>query len=60
MLLCNKSDLKESATVTEAEISNMRCELGFPFLYTSAKTGENVEHAFLTLSRMLLKVMMAP
>ena len=60
VLICNKSDLKGSAAVTDADITGLSHDMGFPFFYTSAKTGENVEAAFLTLSRMLLKVMMGP
>lgn len=60
VLICNKSDLKGSAAVTDADLSDFSREMGFPFYYTSAKTGENVESVFLKLGEMLFKEMSRP
>lgn len=49
----NKLDLEKPATRAVEEITK---EFKAPYLFTSAKTGENVEEAFLALSKLLLKV----
>jgi len=43
-LLVNKNDLE--ASVSENQVSEIASQLGIEFIGTSAKTGENVEHAF--------------
>lgn len=43
----NKSDLKDSLIISQNEIKATAKELGFHSIMTSAKTGENVNEAFL-------------
>lgn len=54
VVFANKSDLKDRAEVTEDDLKAVATEYNAPYLYTSAKTGENVERGFQTLSKMLL------
>ncbi len=51
--LANKADLKNEVKVTEAEIREAAESYHAPYLYTSAKTGQNVEEAFARLARMI-------
>ncbi len=51
--LANKSDLKDQIVVSRADIQNAAQSHGAPYLYTSAKTGENVEVAFAKLAQMI-------
>ena len=48
LVLANKVDL------IDTEIS---IEINLPYMFTSAKTGENVEKAFMTLAKMMLEAM---
>ena len=54
LLLINKSDLSEQAAFTEDEIKKIAEKYNASYLFTSAKTGENVEKAFLNMSNLLL------
>jgi len=54
LLLVNKVDLRESWEVPDAEWGELRSG-GWQILETSAKTGERVEEAFLTLTSHMLK-----
>ncbi len=54
LLLINKSDLSEQAAFTEDDIKKIAEKYNTSYLFTSAKTGENVEKAFLDISNMLL------
>lgn len=51
VLLANKSDLKDEIKFSESELKATATSLNAQYLYTSAKTGENVVNAFLTLGR---------
>jgi len=51
--LGNKSDLKDQMAVSEADVREAAESHGAPFLFTSAKTGENVETAFANLARLI-------
>ena len=51
--LANKVDLVDQRAVTEAEIRALADRYGAPFLFTSAKTGENVEAGFAGLARLI-------
>ncbi len=51
--LANKSDLKDQAKVTEIDIQQVAEAHKSPFLFTSAKTGENVEAGFVKLAGMI-------
>lgn len=53
VLLANKSDLVEQIELTQDEIASMASNLECPWFLTSAKTGEHVEEAFLTLAKAL-------
>ncbi len=46
ILIGNKCDLVLEEKVTTAQVAAKAGELGFPFIETSAKTGENVQEAF--------------
>ncbi len=50
MLLGNKSDLVDHMAVREETIKEKVSELGACYFKTSAKTGENVENAFQTMT----------
>lgn len=45
-LIANKVDLSDEVVVTEAEVNRASKNLDSPFVFTSAKTGENVEKVF--------------
>ena len=51
--LANKSDLKDQAKVTEGDVKQLADTHKSPFLFTSAKTGENVEAGFAKLAEMI-------
>lgn len=55
VLLANKSDLKDEIKLSESELKATAASLNAQYLYTSAKTGENVVNAFLTLGREMAK-----
>lgn len=47
VLVGNKSDLKEQIVISEDDIKRLANEYGFHYIFTSAKTGENVNDIFL-------------
>ncbi len=51
--LANKADLKEEAAITSADLEAAAKAHDAPFLFTSAKTGENVETAFAQLAKLI-------
>ena len=55
IVLANKYDLKDSATIAEDEVKKITDKLGVSFLYTSAKSGMNVENAFKGISEYLVR-----
>lgn len=55
VILANKSDLTDQIEFGEKELMQLINELNAPFLFTSAKTGENVSEAFSTIARQILK-----
>jgi small GTP-binding protein len=55
ILLLNKSDRKNQTTITSKEIEDVISKWNIPYMYTSAKTGENVEKAFKKIGEMLLE-----
>jgi len=55
VLLANKSDLNGKRVVTDDELKNIAQSLDAPFVYTSAKTGENVSQAFILLAREMVR-----
>jgi small GTP-binding protein len=54
VLLGNKIDLVEQAAIDERNLADIAKKLCCNYLFTSAKTGQNVENAFLELSKILL------
>ena len=54
VLLTNKSDLIDERAITDEQIRAVSAELDAPFLLTSAKSGENVEAAFMLMARQLV------
>lgn len=55
LLLANKMDLEGEVKLSETEIKDMATSLSATYLYTSAKTGENVSKAFNILGREMVK-----
>ena len=53
LVLVNKFDLKDQYAISEQEIDEIMDRLGTSFLFTSAKTGLNVENAFTSMSQFL-------
>jgi small GTP-binding protein len=53
MVLANKNDLK--AEIKKREIEKIAMDYGFLYYLTSAKTGENVDEAFNTLGKLMIK-----
>ena len=51
--LANKADLKDQQVVTAEDLESAAKTHDAPFLFTSAKTGENVEQAFANLAKMI-------
>jgi len=50
VIVGNKSDLQEEIVISEEDIKIVAKELGFHYILTSAKTGENVNEAFLYIA----------
>jgi Ras-related protein Rab-14 len=55
MMIGNKKDLEDQRDVTYEEASNFAKENGLIFLEASAKTGENVEEAFLKTAKLIFQ-----
>ena len=55
VVLVNKSDLREHAQFTTEEAVEVAGQLDAPSFPTSARSGENVENAFSTLGRRLIR-----
>lgn len=51
IILANKNDLHDQATFKEEDLEKISKKLNAPFLLTSAKTGNNVETAFLEIGK---------
>lgn len=55
LLVGNKADLTEEKQVSEGTAQSFADKLSIPFLETSAKTATNVDAAFLTMAKELIK-----
>lgn len=55
LFLLNKSDLMDQTRIKQDEVMDLAKKHGTSFLFTSAKTGKNVDKAFVRLSKMLLQ-----
>ncbi len=53
--LANKADLKDQLTFTESELREMSAKHESPYIFTSAKTGENVDKAFFAIADAIAK-----
>lgn len=53
ILLVNKADIEDEWEITNADLSALE-EKGWIILKTSAKSGQNVEEAFLKLAKMIM------
>jgi small GTP-binding protein len=54
LIAINKTDLEESVQIGDKEILQLSKAFNCPFIYTSAKEGNNVEDAFYQLGEMTL------
>jgi len=55
ILVGNKSDLVEDIVISEEEIKEIADQNGFNYIFTSAKTGENVQDSFLYMAYKFLE-----
>ena len=55
LFLANKCDMKEKAEFSEDDFAEECRKHDAPYLYTSAKTGENVEKAFRLLAKLVME-----
>ncbi len=58
--LANKFDLQDQVSFDEPELEKAAKKYSAPYIYTSAKSGENVAEAFQKLADMIAKRMVAP
>lgn len=54
-VLANKVDLKEQMELTEDKLSEFAEKHNAQYLFTSAKTGENVEEAFVLMAKQIVE-----
>ncbi len=59
-LMANKIDLKDRISFDEGELKKFAAKYDSLYIYTSAKTGENIQDAFQKLAEMIAKRMAAP
>jgi small GTP-binding protein len=56
VIVGNKSDLEDEIVISEEEIKGVTDKFGFHYILTSAKTGENVNDAFLYIAYRFLEM----
>jgi Ras-related protein Rab-1A len=54
VILANKSDLVRNAEFTKEELKDLATNFNAPYYFTSAKNGNNVNHAFQILSKQMM------
>ena len=54
MLLVNKSDLEEKCEISDEDLKKISKKHGIPYLWTSAKSGINVDDSFLKMTQSLI------
>ncbi len=54
ILLVNKADQTKNVEVTEEDLERFKQNYGIEYLYTSAKTGSNVDKSFLQMTQQLI------
>jgi Ras-related protein Rab-1A len=55
IILVNKSDLTYNAEINEKDLGEFAKKYKVPYLYTSAKSGENVKNAFFYIGKKMLE-----
>ena len=55
MLLVNKWDLEEEIEIKEADLKRFSKIHGIPYIWTSAKSGMNVDDSFLKMTQSLIE-----
>ena len=55
ILLVNKTDLADDVEITEEELDQFSKIHNIPYMWTSAKSGDNVDEAFLKMTKSLAK-----
>ena len=55
MLIVNKADLEEKTEITEEDLKKFSKIHGIPYMWTSAKSGINVDDSFLKMTQSLIQ-----
>jgi small GTP-binding protein len=55
VFIANKADLVDQKVVEESQVQELSQKFGVPYYFTSAKTGENVNKAFFSLGKLMVR-----